>query len=148
MPLNLRLGPLISSSFLGINPSYQLLKKNMHNCLTKSLAQRRILTTNQTTTKKKKKKKLTTSNHPPICFFLTPQSSHHSPSKSSCRFFFWLPCQASHAPILSSRPKNHKPRRLHEASFTAGLTLKPLKQNWLSHYRNHKHAPCLVTIQP
>ncbi len=96
MPISLRLRPLRFSSLLGITLHNNCMKR-LHNCSTKSLAQRRDSTTSQAAaeTKTKENQKLTTQNVVSV-FLSSPSNRHHLPpnlhvvsSLASCTSF---PC--------------------------------------------------------
>ncbi len=95
MPISLRLRPLKFSSLFGITLHNNCIKR-LHNCSTKSLAQRRDSTTSQATARTKQKKpKLTTQNVISV-FLSSPSNRHHLPpnlpvvsSLASCTCF---PC--------------------------------------------------------
>ncbi len=95
MPISLRLRPLKFSSLLSITLHNNCIKR-LHNCSTKSLAQRRDSTTSQAAARTKQKKpKLTTQNVVSV-FLSSPSNRHHLPpnlpavsSLASCTSF---PC--------------------------------------------------------
>ncbi len=87
MPISLRLRPLKFSSLLSITLHNNCIKR-LHNCSTKSLAQRRDSTTSQAAARKKNQKKPKTDYLEyylslPILSIKSPPS----PSKFSCHFF-------------------------------------------------------------
>ncbi len=114
MPLDLRLGPLSSSSFLSINPSCQCFK-DIHNYSAKLLAQRRISTTRQAICRNQKPHQhrillphLLLPKNPPkskktsLCIFPTSQCSYHlppdPPAAPSSASFISFPCTVTILP--------------------------------------------------
>ncbi len=78
MPISLRLRPLRFSSLLDITLHNNCIKR-LHNCSTKSLAQRRDSTTSQAAARTKQKKpKLTTQNAHSL-LLSSPSNRHHLP---------------------------------------------------------------------
>jgi hypothetical protein len=108
MPLDLRLGPLSSSSFLSINPSCQCFK-DIHNYSAKLLAQRRISTTRQAVCRNQKPHPSSPSQKPSKIkknfslyfphFPMQLPSPARSPCSSVFSFFHKLPMHRYHPPF-------------------------------------------------